>query len=106
MTINVRAAAATIPFGVSDVLASDQGWRERFAWPISAQRVFSSATSLLSRLNDLIVATDEPARSVLLLGRSFNRAAALLEAALAVQAEASAGIRLTGPRDLAILRGE
>ncbi|QUS39104.1 hypothetical protein RPMA_09840 [Tardiphaga alba] len=95
-----------VPFGVAEVLTSVPDWRSRFEWPISSQIVFASATALLSRLNDLIVAIDEPSRRILLLGRSFNRAAALLEAALAVQAERSRGIRLTGPQDLAILRRE
>ncbi|HEY7609113.1 MAG TPA: hypothetical protein VIF14_07765 [Alphaproteobacteria bacterium] len=100
------AGGEAVPFGLAEALRAPATWRARFAWPIAAQTVFDLATRLLSRSVDLLIATAEPARSVLLLGRSFNRAAALIEAAAAVEAERALGLRLEGPRDLAVLRGE
>jgi len=102
----LSAAPRPVPFGLAEVQRAPAAWREHFAWPIPSQTVFDLSTRLMQRWIDLIVATDEPARSVLLLGRSFNRAAALIEAAAAVDAERAMGVALEGPRDLAALRGD
>ncbi|GIK79310.1 MAG: hypothetical protein KJZ73_04835 [Pseudorhodoplanes sp.] len=95
-----------MPFGLAEVLGAEASWRDTFAWPLAPATVFDAATRLLSRYNDLLVASKEDERHVLLLGRSFNRAAALMEAALAIQHENDASIRLGGPNDLAVLRGD
>lgn len=102
----VTRAPTAVPFGADQVVTAPDGWRDRFAWPIPAQTVFDLAARMMDRAADLLIATPEPARSVMLLGRSYNRAAALMEAAVAVQAERDTGLRLDGPRDLAALRGD
>jgi hypothetical protein len=106
MNFNPVTKPGAVPFGVEQLPAVGDAWREYFAWPIPPQTVFDLAARIMQRAADFLIATPEPARSVVLLGRSYNRVAALMEAAIAVQAERDAGLRLEGPRDLAILRGE
>lgn len=106
MNYNAVTRHTGVPYGIGDMLARSDDWRDRFAWPIAPRTVFDIAERLMNRSDDLIIGNSGPARRILLLIRTFNRAAALLEAAVAVQHERDFGVKLEGPRDLAVLRGE
>lgn len=107
--LNQRKSAArtrpVIPYRVSDIEAAPHSWQTDFGWPVSTAKLIEVSTGVMRRYVDLIVDADHAERSILLLGRPFNRAAAIVEAAISIAAEGEAGLELSGPTDLEILRG-
>lgn len=105
----VNSAIREVPF---DFAASQgvPGWRDRLAWPLSHARAFATGRSVarayLRFINHL---DDDELRRVVLLGadKAFSLALVFAEAALCVQEESRAGVRLAGgPTELDLLRGE
>lgn len=105
----VDSAIREVPFDFATIQGVPD-WRGTLAWPLSHARAFSAGrVQERAYLNFTNRLGDEKLRRVALLGggRAISVGLALTEAALCVQEEARAGIRLLGgPAELDILRGE
>lgn len=98
-----------VPFDLA-AIREEPDWRGTLAWPLSHTHAFAAGrTGLRAFLSFMNHLGDDKLRRVTLLagGRIGAVGRALAEAALCVQEEARAGIRLIGgPAELDILRGE
>ena len=103
-------AVLEIPFDFASAQASGDSWRRNFAWPIAPSEATPALDAQLTRLMRFIADLDvTPERECVILcaPRILFRVRALTETALAIQAEASRGLRLVGgPLEVAWLRGD
>lgn len=94
------------PYLIEGTWLKTGGWLGCFRWPIDPRKNFAVMPAVMERYVAFSLSLPDEERRLVYLARCLNEAATLIEAALAIAAEASTGIRLEGPPALTALRGE
>ena len=91
---------------LADIPLDRDDWRRSFGWPVPFDDLFKLNQRLQRRFFEFLVGLEGDERDVMALARPLSGAAIIMETAVALQAEGASGLRLEGPPELAVLRGD
>ena len=91
---------------LADIPLDRDDWRHSFGWPVPFALLFELSHRLQRRFFELLRSLEGDERDVMTLARPLADTAIVMETAVALQAERASGLRLEGPPELAVLRGD
>lgn len=100
------SSSTRIGVRLADIPLDREDWRRPFGWPVPFDDLFKLNHRLQHRFFEFLVGLEGDERDVMALARPLAGTAIVMETAVALQAEAASGLRLEGPPELAVLRGD